>query len=436
MIDFLFLYEHRARELENCVYLATALKNKGYKVKIASMLSFEKKIFKPNVIVTPHLYDENQLRYYISSCWSGRKIKVISMQYEQVLNEYGRKTEIHRPKGEAKKAFHVAWGDNEVKEYLNNGILLSHILKVGSVSMDFNTRQYQKYLYSKRDLAKKYGIPEEKKWCIFFSSFTYCGRSDESIEKRSFKDYAFRMKKIMEDSQPIILDWFEREINDNAYVIFIYRKHPAETLGLHINTLKNRYPDKFYCIDDFSVRHWINVSDICLTWFSTTSLDIYFAEKPCLILRPVPIDSDLELETMYNIQKIQSYNEFHRSLNQDGYIQEDFKRCIPNFICNKINQLVIDDYIDAFIQVAKSNDEGAIFVTTQDTLRNRMVENIMGVLCDICKYIKIASFVSLFSAKIGKTLEYYQQEVYGIRREKERISKQISQLIIAHYSKE
>lgn len=63
-------------------------------------------------------------------------------------------------------------------------------------------------------------------------------------------------------------------------------------------------------IDDYSIRHWINVSDYCCTWFSTSSIDAYFAGKPCSILRPFALDTDLEVETMYGVNKITDKEEF------------------------------------------------------------------------------------------------------------------------------
>ena len=239
----------------------------------------------------------------------------------------------------------------------------------------------------------------------------------------------------MENSQPTIIEWFEREINNNANIVIIYRKHPAETIGEDIIKLTKKYPKRFYCIDDFSVRHWIHVSDICMTWFSTTSLDIYYAEKPCIILRPVPIDREIELETMYNVHKTQTYEEFHTLLNQDIITQDNLNVIIQHFICNQINELVLDDYVNAFIKVAKCDEDDAAFVSKQDSLRDRIAENIMGILCDICKYIKIAKFVSFFSPKIGSSLSYYQREVYGINTEIKRLERNTSQFIKDYYSK-
>lgn len=417
MIDFLILYEHKARELENCVYLAEALKKRGHSVRISSMLSFKRKTYKPRVIVTPHLYDENQARYYTTSIWKGNRPRVVSMQYEQVLNIAGRKTQIHRPKGYAKKAFHVAWGENERNEYLSNGIKESNILEVGSISMDFDTNYFSSYLPTKDEVAQEFNIPLEKKWCIFFSSFAYCGRSDENLNRLPNKNNAYRLREIMEKTKPVILAWFEAAIKDNPNLVFIYRKHPAEDVGNTLKQLIVNYPKQFYEISEHSIRPWIHVSDYCCTWFSTSSIDAFFAGKPCAVLRPYPLDDDLEVEVMYDMNFIVDEKSFLSSLKVNDENDNSFKRNIERFFINRRNHLQISDYVNAFECVLKDKNKENEFLVIRESFRSEIIENFLGVICDLCKYMRVAPLFRPFSKKLFTTISYYEKEVYGVNKE-------------------
>lgn len=417
-IDFLFLYEHRNRELENCAYLANVLKERGYSVKIESILSFAKKIYRPKIIIVPHLYDDNQVRYYTSSVWRRRKVKIIDMQYEQVLSAAVRKMQIHRPKDSAKKAFHVAWGTNEYNEYINNGIESSNILCVGSINLDFNTKHFQKYLIGREEIARLCGLPEEKKWCIFFSSFAYCGKEDAVLKNLSNYDVALRLKEITQRSKPEILEWFRNALNNNHELILIYRRHPAEIIGDDLIQFTKEYRNRFFLIEAYSVRHWINASDYCYTWFSTTSIDAYFANKPCHILRPYPLDFDLELEVLYGITNLETAEAFYHSLDNNYFSDNKmYEKNISKFFYNKVDEIVIGNYIDSFEYVLNDKCNDNIFESPNDNLRTRLVEDFLGILCDLAKCIHISRLISFFSKTLGSVVSYYEKEVFGQNEE-------------------
>lgn len=429
MLDFLFLYEHKARELENCVYLSEALKKKGFSVKIESILSFKRKLYRPRVIITPHLYDNNQVRYYTSSLWNIRP-KVISMQYEQVLSASDRENNVHRPKDKAKKAYHVAWGENEYQEYLKNEIPVDNILKIGAIGMDFDTKFFSSFLPSKDDLSTKYNIPNNKKWCIFFSSFAYCGRTDEELDKHMERDVVYKLRNIMEETKPIILSWFEKAITTNPDIIIIYRRHPAERVGDSLNYLLNKYPNRFYNISELSIRPWIHACDYCCTWFSTSSIDAYYAGKPCYVLRPYPLDHDMEVEVMYDMKFIQTIEDFIKILCNQNFDKDFlFEKNVKKFFINAKDKLQLNAYINAFEYVLK--EENNEFHVERDTFRSEIIECVLGILCDICQYVKISSYFKPFHKNVSGALSYYEKEVNGVNKEIKTIKKIINKFLAA-----
>lgn len=429
MIDFLFLYEHKVRELENCLYLASGLERRGYKTSICSMLSFKKMITKARIIVTPHLYDENQLNYYTMCLWPRHKMNVISMQYEQVLSEIDRKDNIHRPKGRAKLAYHVAWGQNEEFEYLDNGINPQNILRIGSISQDFNTCFYKGFMYSKDWISNRYNIPSTKKWCIFFSSFAYCGRSDEQLNSLADATTAFILRDITEKTKPIILQWIKKAFIENDDIIFIYRKHPAEVVDNVLIDLCHELPERFFLIDDYSIRQWISVCDYFYTWFSTSSIDTYFAGKVCNILRPYPLDHELELETMYSSKKITNYSEFIETLvdGRNNIILDNDS--INLFFDNKVNSLVINDYLDSFERVYNEPIKNFVSSIKSYSLKTLIGLIVYSILCDFCKYFRLSRLCINRKGKLYRTLKYYEQEVYRESRSIKEIGSTVGRFI-------
>ena len=89
-IDFLILYEHKERELENACYLSVLLKNRGYSVKVACIYSFIRFKYRPKVLVVPHLYDDKQVFDFITK-YGDRKCSVVNLQYEQILSKNDEK---------------------------------------------------------------------------------------------------------------------------------------------------------------------------------------------------------------------------------------------------------------------------------------------------------------------------------------------------------
>ena len=413
MIEFLILYEDKARELENCVYLRNNLQKRGYKVSIASMLSLEKMTCKPKVVVTPHLYDDDQVAFYTCSIWPNRRVKVISMQYEQVLNRKGRESGVHRPKGSAINAFHIAWGDNEEREYLSSGIRPNHILKIGSIGLDLDTDGFRHSLMNRMQLEKLYGIKQNQLLNVFFSSFAYCGRSEENLKAIDVDGTTLRLYKIMEKTKPIVLNWFDSALEKYESLVIVYRAHPAETIGESLDGLIRKYPERFLVINDYSIRHWINVADYCNTWFSTSSIDAFYAGKYCSLLRPYKLDEDLELETMYGAKTINNETDFLSQFNNSQKIDSSIIDNMSKFFVNKQNELVIDNYCNAFVDVLNNNEPDALFKSHFNSFRSYLVTIFMALLCSICKHVKISSLFSLFSKRLGVALRYYEKEVYG-----------------------
>lgn len=335
--DFIILYEHRKRELENAVLLAMMLEKKGYKVAIEYRRSAKLLFQKTDVLIMPFFYnDENVVDFTMQPI--GTTKKVINLQYEQVFTQIDEGTGKLFPHESAINAVHIAWGKKEKELMLNNGINPKNIYNIGHISMDLNSDKYRRAFYSKKGLSKKYSIPLEKKWHLFISSFSFACLTDAEMEKMSEGMInAKRKADVSNESQKRILDLYEEYLKNNKDTIVIYRPHPAEISSDRLKDMERKF-DNFRCIPDLSIRQWIRSCDSISTWQSTSLADAYFAKKKCAIIRPIEIIEEDEFGIFKNQKFISGYEE------------------LENFINGKTNDFDIDGYA---IKMYYSNSDKA-----------------------------------------------------------------------------
>ena len=129
MVDFIFFYEHKQRELESVVLLKTELERRGYTVALYG--AYEKnrlevlplKKLKPKVAVLSALYTPSVLSYFSTSL-IGFNRKIANLQWEQILFH----CEEINPEckqnvfGFVQNAMHFCWGEKSRKRIVDNGV--------------------------------------------------------------------------------------------------------------------------------------------------------------------------------------------------------------------------------------------------------------------------------------------------------------------------
>ncbi|MBQ8951833.1 MAG: hypothetical protein IJ065_11900 [Eubacterium sp.] len=334
--DFVILYEHRNRELENATLLAMMLERKGYKVAIEFRRSGRILFQKAEVLIVPYFYNNKTVTDFVIQPFCHYK-KVINLQYEQVFSMESEKLGVFMPKDEARKAHHIAWGNIPEELMLRNGVNKENIHKIGHISIDMNMQKYNDAFYKRNTIAKKYNLPNDKKWNLFISSFSFVGISDEEFKQlqiltdgdKEFYDF----KRLSVCSQKEVLNWFERILSESDD-IFIYRPHPQEIEDSRIKELVARY-DNFFSISDFSIRQWIKVCDTLCTWFSTSIVDAYYANKPCAVLSPIRIPNNLQYSILCDQNSIVDYDGF-KKFYQEGTLSLVDGNTITKYYCNTL----------------------------------------------------------------------------------------------------
>lgn len=324
-IDFLFIYEHKVRELENLCLLKYELDRRGYKTKIIHIedenaLKAMRPIYHAKVVVTMACYQNSSIE------WHTKKFvkfdKIIDLQWENIVFPMDEKDDkaYKNYSGVAKDVVRVSWGAMNKKRMLEVARMDPNKVKlIGHVGMDFLRAELRGYYSTKKEILNDYGISEDKKIFLFISPYFSDFHSEEYLIemcRRFGEGWRYYYKDCMLPSKNIVLDWMGKVCCERKDIVFIYRPHPGET-SQQAEKLSDKY-DNFKVIGERSVKQWILISDKIYTGNSSTFVEAFFAKKMCYILFPIPVPTDYELAFLANADKINNYKEFEQTTFNDN----------------------------------------------------------------------------------------------------------------------
>lgn len=361
-LDFLFIYEHKVRELENLCLAKYELDRRGYKTKIiyiddaANSLAV-KPIYHAKVVCMMACYNNHTLQWHVKDFVKFDKI--IDLQWENIVypKDESREGAFKNYTEIGKDVARVSWGKQNVKRLLDAAHMDPKKVKlVGHMGMDFLREPLCKYYLSRNELFAKYQIPQEKKVILFASP--YFG---DSLDDAYIKDMCMRFGenwidyyKFMCDSQRIVLGWLEKICKENPDYYVIFRPHPGHPSKM-ARQIESQY-DNFRIISGESVKQWIVTCDKIYTGNSSVIVEAFFAQKMCQLLFPLPVTEGFELKLISDSRKITSYEEFSASVfaaeevfpTPNESIEEiyliDWET--PNYIkfCDMAEEVLKDDY--------------------------------------------------------------------------------------------
>lgn len=349
MIDFLILYEIKPRELESIILLGNELKHRGYTVEYLSFEHLNPKKFLQNkkyikkyfnnvkTVITPSLYHDTEL-YTLVYYAVGKAANIVDLRWEQSLS-FKEETpgSYTYPTGDARKCYHLCWGQKSLDSFLKDGIERDKLLLAGSLQMDFLREQLRPYYLDKKTLFEKHNIPLDKKSVLYISSFAISSMTERQIKSEEenagtslYREKIAHAKK----SQEQTYEWIEELLKRDS-CFFIYRPHPAENVLGELRTMEEKYPN-FKVISEGSVKQWILTCDVLTTWMSTSIIEAYFAGLNCAIVRPIPFKHEDEVTVYENARIIDN--------------KDDFLAFIEN---NNIKSLC-DDVVHSYYDVAQT----------------------------------------------------------------------------------
>lgn len=360
-VDFVIRYEHKVRELESIMLLKLELERRGYTVAFVANYDYkDKKRYDPKVIVSPAIYNDDQLRTDISRY--GLKKKIANLLWEQVMGiaEEESPTGPHNVYGTGQKAVTFCWGENTMRRLVNVGMLPQNAKVVGQINTDLLREPFNGLLSTKEQLAEKYELDLNSRWNLFVSSFAYCELDDlqkDLIEKYNGKKYLDEFTKISIESRNKLLLWFEEALKKYPQDTFIYRPHPDEAAkSKMLKDMVSKYAN-FHVIAEMPLKHWCNAADKVYNWYSTGIIDAVVLNKSCRLLRPVCISDEYDYRLFYSANQIKTLQEFlndYDSLDNhiglDPKIVADYyyfpKRFVYLEICDVLEDLLTSERYD------------------------------------------------------------------------------------------
>lgn len=319
-LDFLFLYEHKVRELENLCLIKYELDRRGYRTDIlyiedAKNALAVKPFIHTKVLLVMACYDNHALNWQVKNFV--KFDKVIDMQWENIVypKDEGRKDAFKNYREIGKEVVRVSWGkQNEKRMLAVVGMDPDKLRVIGHVGMDFLRAPLTGYYKSREELFVQYDLPVDKKVILFASP--YYG---DSLEEAYIQDMCSRFGEdwreyyqFMCKSQEIVLQWMEDLLDKDKDLYVVFRPHPG-----HPSHIAERIAEKyenFKIIAGESVKQWIVTCDKVYTGNSSVVVEAFFARKMCQLLFPLPTTPGFELKLISDSDKITDYEQFRQSV--------------------------------------------------------------------------------------------------------------------------
>lgn len=323
-LDFLFIYEHKVRELENLCLMKYELDRRGYKTEIIYINDAEnalspKILYKTKVLCTMACYHNKTLRWHVKDFIEFEKI--IDLQWENIVypKDEHRVGAYKNYRGIGKDVVRVSWGKQNETRLLETVQMDPEKVKViGHVGMDFLRYPLSRYYISRKELFDKYGIEQGKKVILFASPYYGDNLSQQYIDDmcNRFGDNWVDYYHFMCESQKIVLKWFEQLCTENKDTIIIFRPHPGHP-SLMADTMAEKY-ENFKVIGLESVKQWIVSCDKVFTGNSSVVVEAFFAKKDCQLLFPLETTDGFELKLIEDSTKIRTYSEFEKAVGENN----------------------------------------------------------------------------------------------------------------------
>jgi len=360
MIDILFTYQHKPREIETLCLLKLEMERRGFTTDFICtfvpnrLLSFFQKA---KLTVSSAMYNTDTLWFFVYDIVGFTK-KIINIQWEQVLTNYDEANPncFHNPKEFAKEVVHLCWGEEPKKRITKGGVSFENAPITGAVHLDFLLKEFDGYFLNKKELSQLFNIDYHAEWCLFISSFTTHNMTEEEFKQllNSFGDKAREFRQITIVSKMHILAWIETALLKYPEKLFIYRPHPDETSDESLLNMEKKYQN-FKIIPNLSVKQWIKCVERIYTWYSTSAAEIETANKGFDILRPTDIPLKYDVSFYNGAKFIQSEESFLNSL--------------------KIKLQLIPLDIDLLHRYYKNDNEYPAYMRVADVLEKALTTN-------------------------------------------------------------
>ena len=241
-------------------------------------------------------------------------------------------------------------GEAARQRIIGNGVPENNAVVTGAVQLDFLLPQFNDFYKKREELAAEFGLDNSKRWLCYVSSFSCANMDDKEVqelnEMTSLDFDGFRA--VGKRSMDVTLSWFDRYLSSHPDDLLIYRPHPSEWHSPPLEEMSAKHPN-FKVISSYSVKQWVKVCDLMVTWMSTSIAEIYYAGSPCVVIRPEPLHDDYDPVVYEGVRACDSYEVMERELEsppKEFPVNEDLIRLHYDFIEGKPSYVRIADLLE------------------------------------------------------------------------------------------
>ncbi len=323
-VNFLFIYEVKAREFDNICMLAAELENRGYTTAFINSFAAMDNMnlineYSCDICIISAGYNTGTVLYFTAHAVKFNN--VVNLQWEQFMKSDSAfiKDNLWYFNGLAHNVFHVSWGKwNEKRLTEFCGIPKEKVLTSGYLNFDYYRPKLNSTIIDKKQLMEEFDLLKYEEVCLFISSFALINLPQNILSDVKKAINVSEHMPFSVNSQKEILNWFVRFLQKNKNKAIIYRPHPAEKENPVILNLAEKY-ENFYVIDKYSIKHWIYNIDVIYSWLTSAAGEVWNAGKSCYILRPIPYKKGEDLIYYENAEFVKTYSEFENTFNKKQY---------------------------------------------------------------------------------------------------------------------
>lgn len=394
MVDFVFEYEVKQRELDCICLVAAYLINKGFTVAFINSwqcLEERPKPYSAKVAVIPAGYDDGTYNFFTK--YIAKFEKVVNFQWEQIRRNYfyrHHQNESIDYSGTGCKIRHICWG-NKSKEWMNRyfGIQDEYLYVAGYLPLDFYRSEISSLLISKDELFGKYNLDTSQKTLLFVSSFSFVGLPDTEPHGNDMY-YNLSLSHFIQ-MQHILIEWFEKFAALHPDYQLIYRYHPAEKNNPEIERMVNSHSN-IYAINSERLNHWIAACDKIYNCYSTSMIEMMYSGKDTYLCRPIPLPHEIDIPIFENAHCITTYNDFETSAIESQMLSFPVdSNCLLQWydindypVYARIGDYLIDTYYDVTYNSRPASDN--VFKHILSKKIKRMIKNslLFQIFSDYC----------------------------------------------------
>ncbi len=388
-VDFVFLYEVKARELDNVCLIAAKLENMGYSVGFVNSWYCltnpeEKKRYSCKVLIISAAFDTASIKYFVEHVVDFNY--VISLQWEQIMSKDTLANEEYRwnLKELAKEIPHISWGRFNYDVLSERSKLpTENIILAGHTSLDLFRPEFDNFFISKEDMFKKFGLDKYTHVSLFISSFTLVNQRKVFLDTAKQSQDVEDMVELSEKTQKELFSWFQRYLTANPQRAIVYRPHPEEINSESLKVLSDKV-ENLHVITELPIKPWIKHCDDIYTWVSTAIGEIWASGRSCYILRPLPLPTGKEMMIFLDAQTVTDYEQFLDTQQQQEYSFPINRETMEYFYLfeNEPNYIKVANFLDTCIKENRKTD-ATVKKELQANLKYQKRENsIYGTVMD------------------------------------------------------